>query len=158
MIYTFARIGAVLGMNVGDYYTQGRRGYIRLDEKGGKKLDSPCVSELEMYLDEYIAGWGIAADAGGPLWRTTGRRTGKVHRLQQHEAFRMIRRRAKAAGIETSIGNHRMRATGITAYLKAEGTLEHAQQMAHHSSPRTTKLYDRRGDEITRDEYEKIRI
>ena len=74
------------------------------------------------------------------------------------DAFRIIRRRAKAAGSETPIGNHTMRATGITAYLKHDGTLEHAQQMANHSSPRTTKLYDRRGEEITLDEYEKIRI
>lgn len=158
MIYTFARIGAVLGMNVGDYYSQVRRGYVRLAEKGGKKLDSPCVSTLETYLDEYIAAAGIGNDTNGPLWRTTGRRTGEIHRMLQHDAFRMIRRRAKTAGIETPIGNHTMRATGITAYLKAEGKLEHAQQMAHHSSPRTTKLYDRRGDEITRDEYKKIRI
>jgi len=78
--------------------------------------------------------------------------------MAQQDAFRMIRRRAQAAGIKTPIGNHTMRATGITAYLKADGTLEHAQQMANHSSPRTTKLYDRRGDEITLDEYEKIRI
>lgn len=70
----------------------------------------------------------------------------------------MIRRRAKKAGIETLVGNHSMRATGITAYLKHEGALEHAQQMANHSSPRTTKLYDRRGEEITLAEYGKIRF
>jgi hypothetical protein len=51
-----------------------------------------------------------------------------------------------------------MRATGITDYLKSDGTLEHAQNMAAHSSPRTTKLYDRRNDEAALDEYEKVRI
>ena len=61
--------------------------------------------------------------------------------------------RAKAAGIETRIGNHSFRATGITAYL-----LEHAQQIAAQASPRTTKLYDRRADDITPGEVEKIRI
>jgi len=70
----------------------------------------------------------------------------------------MIQRRAKAAGIETRIGNHSFRATGITAYLKNEGLLEHAQQIAAHASPRTTKLYDRRTDDITPGEVEKIRI
>ncbi len=158
MIYTFARIGAVLAMSVGDYYSQGRRGWIRLHEKGGKEHQSPCVAKLEAYLDEYIAAAGIAIDKAGPLWRTTGRKTGTAHRLTQPDAYLMIRRRAKVAGIETLIGNHTMRATGITAYLKSDGTLEQAQQMANHSSPRTTKLYDRRGDEITLDEYEKIRI
>jgi integrase len=158
MIYTFARVGAVLGMNVGDYYSQGRRGWIRLHEKGGKEHQAPCVAKLETSLDEYIAAAGISDDPAGPLWRTSGRKTGRSHRMTQPDAFRMIRRRAKAAGITTLIGNHTMRATGITAYLKHDGTLEHAQQMANHSSPRTTKLYDRRGDEITLDEYEKIRI
>jgi integrase len=47
------------------------------------------------------------------------------------------------------IGCHTFRATGITAYLEGGGTLENAQLMAAHESPRTTKLYDRTGDEIT---------
>jgi integrase/recombinase XerD len=50
------------------------------------------------------------------------------------------------------------RATGITAYLKNNGTLEAAQQIANHESPRTTKLYDRRDEEISLDEVEKISI
>ena len=55
-------------------------------------------------------------------------------------------------------GTGRRRATGITAYLKNKGTLEHAQTIANHASPRTTKLYDRRSDEISLDEVEKIAI
>jgi hypothetical protein len=62
------------------------------------------------------------------------------------------------AGIKTRIDNHTFRATGITAYLKNKGTLKHAQTIASHSSPRTTKLYDRRSDEISLDEVEKIAI
>lgn len=78
MLYTFARINAVVQMNVEDYYSQGRRGWIRLNEKGGKEHASPCVSELEIYLDDYIAAAGIGDDKGGPLWRTTGQLTGKA--------------------------------------------------------------------------------
>jgi len=158
MIYTFARIGAVLQMNIEDYYTQGRRGWIRLHEKGGKEHIAPCVEKLEVYLNEYLAVLGIAGQHNLPFFRTTGRKSGIAHRLTQQDAFRMIQRRVKAAGIATHIGNHSLRATGITAYLKHDGTLECAQQMANHASPRTTKLYDRRGDEATLDEYEKIRI
>jgi integrase len=66
--------------------------------------------------------------------------------------------RFRAAGIETKIGNHSLRATGITDYLKSAGTLEHAQAMANHSSPRTTKLDDRRADEVSLDEYERVGI
>jgi hypothetical protein len=64
----------------------------------------------------------------------------------------MIGRRAAAAGIKTRIGNHTFRATGITAYLKNNATLETAAAMAAHASTRTTQLYDRRRDELTLDE------
>jgi site-specific recombinase XerD len=130
MLYTFTRVGAVLQMNVGDYFTQGRRGRVRLHEKGGVEHEAQCHHNLETYLDEYIAAAGVAGDRDGPLFRTTGRLTGTQHRLTQPDAFRMIRRRARAAGIKTEIGNHSMRATGITAYLRNGGTREHAQAMA----------------------------
>ena len=68
----------------------------------------------------------------------------------------MIQRRAAELGTRARIGCHTFRATGITAYLEAGGTLENAQAMAAHESPRTTKLYDRTGDEITLDEVERI--
>src|SRR6266851_2608236 len=56
------------------------------------------------------------------------------------------------ASRKTRIGNHTFRATGFTAYLKNKGTLETAQHIANRESPRTTKLYDRRQDEISLDE------
>lgn len=158
MVYTFARINAVIQMKVRDYFVQGRRGWVRLHEKGGKEHDLPCHHNLEEYLDAYIAAAGIAGDPDGPLFRTTGRKTGKQHPMWQQDAYRMIQRRARAAGIKTRIGNHTFRATGITTYLRNDGKLEHAQTMANHSSPRTTKLYDRREEEITLDEVERIAI
>jgi integrase len=74
------------------------------------------------------------------------------------DAWRMIQRRAADLGTRVKIGCHTFRATGITAYLEAGGTLGNAQAMAAHESPRTTKLYDRTGDEITLDEVERITI
>ena len=68
----------------------------------------------------------------------------------------MIKRRAAAAGLETKIGNHSFRATGITAYLKNGGSLEKAASMANHASTRTTQLYNRRSDEVTLDEVERV--
>jgi integrase/recombinase XerD len=70
----------------------------------------------------------------------------------------MIKRRAEAAGLPYSTCCHTFRATGITTYMQNGGTLEHAQQIAAHESPRTTKLYDRTQDEISLDEVERIRI
>ncbi|MGO9061564.1 MAG: tyrosine-type recombinase/integrase [Candidatus Binataceae bacterium] len=160
MVYTFARVNAVLEMKVRDYFVQGRRGWVRLHEKGGKEHEVPCHHNLEQYLDEYIAAAGIAGDPDGPLFRTAAGKTGVLtgNAMWQQDAYRMIQRRAGAAGIKTRIGNHTFRATGITAYLQNKGTLETAQQLANHESPRTTKLYDRRQDEISLDEVEKIGI
>jgi len=158
MVYTFARVNAVIKMKVKDYYTQGRRGWVRLHEKGGKEHEVPCHHTLEQYLDEYIAAAGIAGEPDGYLFRTTGRKTGVPGPMWQQDAYRMIRRQVVKAGLMTRAGNHTFRATGITAYLKNNGLLEHAQTIANHSSPRTTKLYDRRSDEISLDEVEKISI
>ena len=96
----------------------------------------------------------------GPLFRTIGRQSRLLTRtaIPQANAYSMIRRRAVAAGIKTRIGNHTFGATGITAYLKNGGTLEHAQQIAAHESPRTTKLYDRTSDQVSVDEIERIEI
>ena len=161
MVYTFARINAVLQMKVSDYFVQGRRGWVRLHEKGGKEHEVPCNHNLERYLDEYIAATGIHNDPDSPLFRTTtGGRSGTLtgNAMWQQDGYRMIQRRARAAGIKTKIGNHTFRATGITAYMKNGSKLETAQQIANHESPRTTKLYDRRQDEISLDEVERIVI
>ncbi len=160
MVYTFSRVGAAVSMRVEDFYVQGRRGWVRLHEKGGKEHEMPTHHNLDRYLEEYIAAAGIANDRKGPLFRTTRGRSGELTSspLVQSDVWRMIRRRAAAAGIETEIGCHTFRATGITAYLKNGGRLEVAQQMAAHESSRTTGLYDRRSDEISLDEVERIGI
>ena len=161
MTYTFARVNAVLQMKVRDYFVQGRRGWVRLHEKGGKEHEVPCHHKLEQYLDEYIAAAGIAGDPDGPLFRTAADKSGALTKnfMWQQDAYRMIGRRARAVGIKTRIGNHTFRATGITAYLKNPNSkLEVAQHLAAHESPRTTKLYDRRQDEISLDEVERIAI
>jgi hypothetical protein len=41
---------------------------------------------------------------------------------------------------------------------RAQGALEHAQEMAAHESPRTTKLYDRTKERLTQDEVERLRL
>ena len=153
MIYSFARIGAALQMRVADVYTQDRRLWVRLHEKGGKEHTMPCHHSLEQFLHEYIDGCGLAAEPRAPLFRTVDRKTKQLSGLPlaQANAHAMVRRRATAAGIATALGNHSFRATGITAYLKNGGTLEKAATMANHSSTRTTQLYDRRPDDVTLD-------
>jgi hypothetical protein len=90
----------------------------------------------------------------------TARCTNKLTRTvpPQANAYAMIGRRPTAAGIATKLGNDSFRATGINAYLKNGGTLEKAAAMANRTSPRTTQLYDRRRDEVSLDEVERIAI
>ncbi len=158
LIYSFARISAALAMRVEDYFPQGKRWWLRLHEKGGKHHEMPVHHTLEEYLDSYIQAAGTEGDKKGPLFRSALSKNGQLSNrpLDRINAFRMIQRRAKAAGIETHIGNHTFRATGITIYLLNGGTLEKAQQMAAHESPRTTKLYDRTNGAVSSDEVEKV--
>ena len=160
MVYGFARVGAALSLKVEDLYTQNRRLWVRLHEKGGKRHEVPCHHTLEAYLYDYLDGCGLWDDRRGVVFRTIDRdsKTLSERPLAQANAWEMIRRRARQAGIATPIGNHTFRATGITAYLKNEGTLEKAAQMANHASTRTTQLYDRRADEVSLDEVERILI
>ncbi|RYH00036.1 MAG: integrase [Alphaproteobacteria bacterium] len=160
MTYSFARIGAALSMEVRDVYVQNRRLWVRLHEKGGKLHEMPCHHSLEAYMDDYMKAGGLKDHPRSPLFRTIGRGTGTLTEtpLPQANAYAMIQRRAEVAGIDTAVCCHTFRATGITAYLKNGGTLEKAAHMANHSSTRTTQLYDRRNDEVSLDEVERILI
>ncbi|OAN54867.1 tyrosine-type recombinase/integrase [Sphingobium sp. TCM1] len=159
MIYSFARIGAALAMRREDMFVQGRRLWLRLHEKGGKRHDMPCHHILEDYLLSYVEQCGLD-DPRGPLFCSIDRRMRRLsdRALTQAEAHVMVRRRARAAGVATRIGNHSFRASGITIYLRNGGALENAAAMANHSSTRTTQLYDRRRDEISLSEVERVRI
>ncbi|HEY6262156.1 MAG TPA: tyrosine-type recombinase/integrase [Nitrospiraceae bacterium] len=159
MVYSFARVGAVVAMNVEDYFRQRKRWWFRLHEKGGKLHDVPAHHQAMEYVDAYLKGAGFHGEATTPLFRTLDR-WGKLGRarLGRRPALAIVKRRAKAAGLPSSICCHTFRATGITAYLLNGGTLENAQMLAAHSSPSTTKLYDRTGDQVSLDEIEKIVI
>ena len=159
MVDTFARVGAVTRMQLEDVYVQRRRLWVRLNGKGGKLHDTPCHHNLEDWLHDYIDGASLD-EMNGVLFRSA---RGPIAALSdrpmsQADVYRMIGQRADAAGIGTRIGCHSFRATGITEYLRNGGKLEIAQQMANHESAKTTKLYDRRDDELTLDEVERISI
>ena len=120
----------------------------------------PAHHSAEEYLDAYLDAAKIADQKATPLFRSTTGRTRKLtaNGMTRSDVFRMVKRRALEAGISISACCHTFRATGITAYLSNGGTIEKAQAIAAHESPRTTKLYDRTQDEITLDEVERILI
>jgi integrase/recombinase XerD len=100
MVYRFERVSAVVGMNVEDYYQQGKRWWIRLHVKGGKHHEVPAHHKAEEYLDAFITAAGIGK--------------GRRHRV---DVYRMIQRRIGQAELNARASCHTYRATGITAYL-----------------------------------------
>jgi site-specific recombinase XerC len=160
MTFAFARIGGVVAIRVEDYYPKGKRWWVRLHEKGGKRHEMPAHHTLEAYLDSYIEAAGIR-DGGKAPPLPLRRRAHRHADGQADEPGRYLahdpapRRRAGPAGQDRlpyvpCDRNH--------CLPEAGGTLENAQAMAAHESPRTTKLYDRTGDEITLDEVERVTI
>ncbi|MCB9952170.1 MAG: tyrosine-type recombinase/integrase [Planctomycetaceae bacterium] len=159
MVYSFARISATLKMNVDDVWPNGHRYWIRLHEKGGRYHEMPLHHNAEQYLLEYLDAAQLRDLNGTPLFRTIGRRRELTEtRMHRNDALRMIKRRAKQAGISPRICCHTFRATGITEYMRNGGTLEKAQQMAAHASSKTTNMYNRVNDAVSLDEVERIVI
>lgn len=159
LVYSFARISAVLNMSVEDYFHQGRRSWLRLHEKNAKYHEVPVHHTAQEYLDAYLHAAGLLGEPKSPLFRTVSRHGALTSRqLTPREALAMVKRRSAAAGIGRHICNHSFRATGITNFLQNGGSLENAQAIAAHESPRTTKLYDRTRDEISLDEIERVRF
>jgi integrase/recombinase XerD len=159
MVYSFSRVSAAVSMRVEDYFQAGKRWKFRFMEKGGKYNEVYAHHNAEAYLDAYIEAAGIWDEKKAPLFRTLDRKGSLSERpMHRTDALRMVKRRAVAAGLSASTCNHTFRATGITTYLQNGGKVEVAQQIAGHESARTTGLYDRRDDEVSLDEVERIAI
>ena len=161
MTFAFARIGAAVAMRVEDYYPKGKRWWVRLHEKGGKRHEMPAHHNLEAYLDAYIKAAGIGDQGKSPLFRSAAGRTDTLTEkpMNRVDAWRMVQRRAADLGMRSPKSAAILFAPRASRPIsKPAGTLENAQAMAAHESPRTTKLYDRTGDEITLDEVERITI
>jgi len=159
MVFSFSRISAAVSMRIEDYFQAGKRWKFRFMEKGGKHNEVFAHHNAEPYLDAYLEAAGIWDEKKAFLFRTIDRKLQLSDRqLHRTDALRMVKRRAIAAGLPASTCNHTFRATGITTYLKNGGRVEVAQQIAGHESARTTGLYDRRDDDISLDEIERIMI
>ena len=159
MVYSFARVSAVLGTKVEDYYQREGRGWLRLHEKGGRYHEVPLHHLADKALSAYLKA-GQIVERKAPLFQATQAQTGRItgRAMSRFSALERVKRAAAAAGLHDKISNHSFRATGITLYRKAGGTLDKAQLIAGHASAETTRLYDRSGDDIAAVEVERIII
>lgn len=162
MLFSFARVTAVTNMTLADYYTQGKRSFFRMTDKGSKYHQVPAHHKAVDWLDEYIEAAGIEGETDKPLFRSMIRK-GKLYQLKDtglssRSSLKMVKRRALRAGLPSDICNHTFRGTGITNYLRNGGKIEVAAQIAGHESIETTQLYDHTDDDISLDEIERIVI
>jgi len=162
MIYSFSKVSAALQMTGTDVFKRKQRLWVRLPQKGGNYHELPCHRNLEKTLSEYRKATGFDENYSGPLFPTIDRHTRKLsdRPLDRTSSLMMVRRRAKQAGLDTQgICNHTFRGTGIAAYLaNPDARLERAQHMAAHSDPRATRKYDRRNENVSLEDVEKIQI
>src|SRR5205814_7596002 len=116
MLFSFARVGAVVAMNIEDYFHQKNRRWFRLHEKGGKRHDLPAHPLSETYVSTYLAAAGRRQ--GTPLFRTINRK-GQLtdRRIHRREVLEVVKRRARDIGLPSSISCHSFRATAITDFL-----------------------------------------
>jgi integrase len=101
MIYSFARIGAVVGMKGDDYYQNGKRWWLRFHEKGEKFHEVPAHHNAAANLNAYLEAAGISLARKMPLFRSADAKRGKLTRssLWRNSAFDMVKRRSVAAGM-----------------------------------------------------------
>ena len=161
LFYSWVRVNAVCTLEVRDYRHQGEKRTLRFKEKRGKVHELPVHHKAVEAVNAYLARAEIDTEDRTqqklPLFRTLDRtRTLTKRPLDQSSVYRMLKARAKAAGIRSDISAHTARATGITSYLENRGKLEQAQDIAAHADPRTTRLYDRRHVKVERSEIERV--
>lgn len=160
LAYTGARVGAVAKLRLSDYRDTGEQRTLRFREKGGKDREIPVRHDLEGWINEYIAAAGIAEDSKtAPLFRAAD----KTKRFIKddygaHSIRQMMKRRLSDAGLPELFSPHSFRVTVVTDLLNQNVPLEDVQYLAGHSSPTTTRIYDRRRRRVTRNIVERISI
>jgi integrase/recombinase XerD len=160
MIYTGARVGAVAKLYVRSFYDAGDQWFFRFEEKGGKSREIPCRHDLQRFLAEYIAAAGVGLEKNGPLFRSAVRREKRLTltAVPANDICRMVKRRLADAGLPLRISPHSFRVTVATDLLTQDVPLEQVQYLLGHADSRTTKLYDRRKRQVTRNVVERISV
>lgn len=142
LVLNGVRISEALAAEIGDLdFDRGHR-VLRIRRKGGKRSKTPLTADVLVALEGAIDGRNE-----GPIFATA---SGKA--LDRTAAWRLLRRLAKEAGIGSAerISPHSMRHTFATTALDAGVPLRDVQDSMGHKDPRTTRLYDRTRDNLTR--------
>lgn len=162
LIYTAARVGAVSKLRVKNLYDSGDQYCLHFDDKGGKSREIPVRHDLQLLLFNYLQGADLQLghDDTRPLFTTSIRKTKELtmRPMTAGDIGRMVKRRMGACGLPKRLSPHSFRVTTITDLLEQGVPLEDVQNLAGHADPRTTRLYDRRKQKITRNIVERISV
>ena len=153
-------MSALISLTVTDYYERGGTRWLRFQEKRGKEHEVPVHSKAKEAVDLWLERSRLASNPSAPLFPSFGknRETIESRRLDRRSVLKLVEKRAKASGILKRVCCHSFRATGVTEYMNSGGTIEIAQRIAGHTSPSTTRIYDRSGDQLTLQEIERVQI
>lgn len=160
MIYTACRVGAVAKLRRNDFTTDGRQWHLRFNEKGGNQRLIPCRFDLQGYIEAYLTACPTPPGSDNPLFRSAAGRTGQLtaNPCQPKDLHRMLKRRLAGVGLPTLLTCHSFRTTTATDLLEQGVPIDDVQQLLGHADPRTTRLYDRREQKVTRNLVERISI
>jgi site-specific recombinase XerD len=161
LIYTAARAGAVAALRLKDFSWDGTQYKLRFLEKGGKERLIPVRHNLQLDLLAYLNCFTSPQQSGDkPLVRSVAGRTGRLtHQpIRNVDICRMVKRRLCDAGLPPQLSPHSFRVATVTDLLTQQVPLEDVQYLAGHSDPRTTRLYDRRQQHVTRNTVDRISI
>jgi len=160
MLFSFARVGAVVKMRVRDFEDEASDAWLVLSEKGGKSRRLPAHHLVREALRAYVAAAELDARSKAPLFQSAPRvgaaLSGKA--LGRSDVWAMVKRRCLAGGLPSTICNHSFRATGITIHQENGGRIEDAAELAGHASTRTTQLYNRKLRKVARAEVERVQL
>lgn len=160
LIYTAARAGAVASLRVRDFIFDGTQYSLRFAEKGGKSRSIPVRHDLQILVLNYLICLGELPPKDSPLFRSIAGRTGTLTGapIRGIDVCRMMKRRLADAGLPNHLSPHSCRVATVTDLLQQGISLEDVQYLAGHSDPRTTRIYDRRQKQVTRNTVERISI
>jgi integrase/recombinase XerD len=160
LFYSWCRVSALINLTVADYYERGGTRWLRFQEKRGKEHDVPVHSKAKEAVDLWLERSCLVSNPSAPLFPSFGknRETIESRRLDRRSVLKLVEKRARRSGILKRVCCHSFRATGVTEYMNSGGTIEIAQRIAGHTSPATTRIYDRSGDRLTLEEIERVQI
>jgi integrase/recombinase XerD len=160
LFYSWCRVSALINLTVADYYERGGTRWLRFQEKRGKEHEVPVHSKAKEAVDLWLERSHLVSNPSAPLFPSFGknRETIEQRRLDRRSILKLVEKRARTSGILKRVCCHSFRATGVTEYMNSGGTIEIAQRIAGHTSPSTTRIYDRSGDRVTLEEIERVQI